>query len=59
MNRFVFTQHVAFETDYRKIVEYAYEYRLQGLEEVYDQICNEGLKKKVLYEVGLYDPKQG
>ena len=59
MNRFVFTQHVAFEKDYRKIVECAYEYRLQGLEELYDQICNDSLKKKVLFEVGLYDPKKG
>lgn len=59
MNKFIFTQYVVYETDYRKIVEYAYEYRLQGKEELYDQICNESLKRKVLYDAGFYNPQQG
>ncbi|MBQ3285585.1 MAG: glycosyltransferase family 2 protein [Ruminococcus sp.] len=56
MNKFVFLQHSAFEKDYRKIVEYAYEYKLQGFDDLYDSICNESLKRKVLFDEGYYKP---
>ena len=56
MNKFVFLQHSAFEKDYRKIVEYAYEYKLQGFDDLYDKICNESLKRKVLFDEGYYKP---
>ena len=56
MNKFVFLQHTAHEKDYRKVVEYAYEYKLQGFEELYDSICNVSLKRKVLFDEGYYKP---
>ena len=56
MNKFVFIQHSAYEKDYKKIVECAYEYKVQGLDELYDSICNDSLKKKVLFDEGYYTP---
>ena len=56
MNKFCFLQHAAFEKDYRKVVEYAYEYKLQGFDALYDTICNESLKRKVLFDEGYYKP---
>lgn len=56
INKFVFLQHAAFEKDYRKIVEYAYEYKLQGFDELYDMVCNDSLRKKVLFDEGYYKP---
>lgn len=54
MNKFVFLQHIAYEKDYCKIVEYAYEYKLMGLDDVYSEICNVSLKRKVLFDEGYY-----
>ena len=54
MKLFVFIQHSLRETDYRKILEYAFEYKNMGEEELYDRICNSVLIKKVLYDNGYY-----
>ena len=56
MEKFVFLQHSIYEKDLKKVVEYAYEYRRLGLEEVYDDICNNSLRKIILYYAGYYQP---
>ena len=53
MNGFVFLQYIIFEKDYRNIIELAYEYKRQGMDDVYDMVCNNTLKMKAMIDEGV------